>query len=96
MSRDEIRERVTRVLVRLAPEFDLATLVPEASLRKQLAADSMDVLNFVTALYDELSVDIPERDYPKIDTLDGCVDYLVAAVAARETKARAGSDRRTP
>ena len=28
-----------------------------------------------------LHVDIPEVDYPKLATLDGCVDYLAAAGA---------------
>ena len=50
-----------------------------------LAADSMDVLNLVVAIHDELGVDIPEADYGKIDTLDGCLDYLAAAIAARES-----------
>lgn len=42
----------------------------------------MDVLNFVVAIHDELGVDIPEEDYPRIDTLDDCLDYLGAAIAA--------------
>ena len=41
----------------------------------------MDLLNFVIALHDTLRVEIPEADYPKLSTLDGCVDYLAAAAA---------------
>jgi acyl carrier protein len=48
----------------------------------------MDVLNFVVALAEAFDVEIPEQDYAKIDTLDGCLDYLAAALARRE---RAGS-----
>jgi acyl carrier protein len=86
MTRDEIRERVNAVLRRLAPDFDFETLDPHASLRASLAADSMDVLNFVVALHEELGVGIPERDYPKVDTLNDCVDYVVAAIAAGAAK----------
>jgi acyl carrier protein len=43
----------------------------------------MDVLNLVVAVHDELGVDIPEADYGKIDTLDGFLDYLAAAIAVR-------------
>ena len=82
MTREEISKTVTDILRRLAPDFDFAALKPDASLRKALAADSMDMLNFVVALHDELGVDIPEEDYPKIDTLGECVDYLAAAIAA--------------
>jgi acyl carrier protein len=80
MTRKEIRARVERVLLRLVPEFDLNALRPDASLREALAADSMDVLNFVTALHSEFGVDIPELDYRKVDTLDGCVDYVATAL----------------
>jgi len=84
MTREKIREALKAVLRRLVPDVDFDALAPEASLREQLAADSMDLLNFVVALHDELGVDVPEQDYRKIDTLDGCVEYLAAAIAARE------------
>jgi acyl carrier protein len=41
----------------------------------------MDFLNLVTALYDETGIDVPERDYPLIATIDGFVTYLTAASA---------------
>jgi acyl carrier protein len=85
MTRRELRAKLTGILRRFLPDFDATTLAPDASLRKTLAADSMDVLNLVVAIHDELGVDIPEADYGKIDTLDGCLDYLAAAIAARHS-----------
>jgi acyl carrier protein len=38
----------------------------------------MDFLNFVVALHKQLGVDIPEKDYAKLATLEGCVGYLAA------------------
>jgi acyl carrier protein len=86
MTREEIRERVKDILRGLAPDCDLDALRPDASLREALAADSMDVLNFVVALHDELGVEIPERDYGRIDSLDDCVGYVAAALAACEAR----------
>lgn len=86
MTREEIRAKVKDILQRLAPDVDLQTLESDVSLRKALTADSMDVLNFVVALRGELGVDVPEQDYGKIDTLDDCVGYLAARIAARATK----------
>jgi len=80
MTRDETRAAVLRVLGEIAPEADLAALAPESGLRDQLDLDSMDVLNFVVGLHGALGVEIPEQDYPKLATLDGCVDYLAAAL----------------
>ena len=38
----------------------------------------MDFLNFVIALDEATGVEIPERDYAQLATLDGCVRYLEA------------------
>ena len=81
MTRDQIRATVLRTLGEIAPEADLSTLKSDVSFRDQLDVDSMDLLNFVIALHAALHVDIPEVDYPKLATLDGCVDYLAEAGA---------------
>jgi hypothetical protein len=36
----------------------------------------MDFLNFVIGLHEATKVEIPEADYGKLDTLDGCAAYL--------------------
>ena len=76
MTRDELRTAVLRVLGEIAPEADLAALKPDVGFREQLDLDSMDFLNFVVALHETLRVDIPEVDYPKYASLDGCLDQL--------------------
>lgn len=81
MTPTEIRTTVLRLLGNIAPEADLTQLKPDLSFREQLDIDSMDYLNFVVALHKELGVEIPERDYPQLATLDGCVAYLAAAGA---------------
>ena len=76
MTPDTIRATVLRVLGEIAPEADPAALKPDVAFRDQLDLDSMDVLNFVVGLHGALGVEIPEADYPKLATLDGCVEYL--------------------
>ena len=41
----------------------------------------VDFLNFAIGLSEELGVDVPEADYSKLYTLDGCVDYLLTATS---------------
>ena len=79
----DVRERVLRVLGRIAPEADLAALDPRADLREQLDIDSMDFLNFAIGLHREFGIDVPEADYPRLRTLDGCVAWLAARAAGR-------------
>ena len=78
MSSLEVRAIVQEDLGNIAPEMDLGAVDPSADLREALDIDSMDFLNFVTAMHQRLGVDVPEIDYPKLATLDGAVAYLEA------------------
>lgn len=78
MTKQEIKETVLRVLGQIAPEADLSQLKPNLRIRDQMDIDSMDLLNWVIGMHKELKVDIPETDYPKLATLDGCIEYLAA------------------
>lgn len=78
MSPDETRALLARLLHRVAPEVDLAEIDPAAPLQEAAELDSMDFLNVVTALYDETGIEVPERDYPLIATVDGFVAYVTA------------------
>jgi acyl carrier protein len=78
----EIRALVLRSLREVAPEVDPRQVAPGVDLREQLEIDSMDFLNFVIGLHQATGADIPEADYPKLQTLDACVAYLAAKLAA--------------
>jgi acyl carrier protein len=79
VNQDEIRATVLRLLGNVAPEADLQSLRGDDVLRDTIDLDSMDFLSFLTAVSEELSVEIPESDYGALATLDGCVAYLAAA-----------------
>jgi acyl carrier protein len=71
-----IRTVVLNALGRIAPEADLAALDPNEDIREQLDVDSVDFLNFVLAIDQDLGIEVPEVDYRKLRTLDGCIAYL--------------------
>ena len=76
MSDIDIKKVIEEELGNIAPEADLTTVDPKADLREALDVDSMDFLNFITAIHQRLGIDIPELDYPKLVTLNGAVTYL--------------------
>ena len=78
MNENEITDRVVDALLEIAPETDLRALDPAVSFRDQFEIDSVDYLNFVLALEKKLGTRIPEVDYPKLSSLNGCVAYLTA------------------
>jgi acyl carrier protein len=73
---DQIRTTVLQLLGEIAPEADLTALRPDVSFRDQLDIDAMDFLNFVIMIHKTFAVEIPEADYPKYATLNGCVEQL--------------------
>jgi acyl carrier protein len=76
MNEDQIRATVLRILGEIAPEADPATIRPDVDFRDQLDLDSMDLLNFVIAVDEELGIDIPESDYGRLGSLDAFVEYV--------------------
>lgn len=82
MSDIDVRKAVEEELGNIAPEIDFATVDPAADLREAIDIDSMDFLNFITAIHHRLGVDIPEVDYPKLVTLDGAVAYIESKLAS--------------
>ena len=76
MSDIDIRKVLQEELNNIAPEVDMMTVDPTADLREAIDIDSMDFLNFITAIHHRLNIDIPDIDYPKLVTLDGAVKYL--------------------
>jgi acyl carrier protein len=77
------RTHVLAALATVAPEVDGTTLAGDRPLRAQMDIDSVDYLHFLIALQHATGVDIPERDYAQVATLDGLLAYLDARGASR-------------
>jgi acyl carrier protein len=81
----DIRKVLQEELNNIAPEIDMASVDPTADLREAIDIDSMDFLNFITAVHHRLGIDIPEIDYPKLFTLDGAIAYIAARLRSSKT-----------
>ena len=86
MSDIDIRKVVNEELNNIAPEVDMASVDSAADLREVIDIDSMDFLNFITAIHRRLGIDIPEIDYPKLVTLAGTVAYIEAKLRSSKSK----------
>jgi acyl carrier protein len=83
MTHEQLRDVVLHLLREIAPEAELRNLSPDDRLCDALQLDALDFLNFVIAVHETLRVDVPERDYPQVATLGGCIDYLARARGER-------------
>lgn len=79
MNDDDARTLLRTTLHQIAPEADLDDVGPDETLQEALDLDSIDVLNLVVGLHEATGIEIPERDYPRLTTVEGCVAYLVEA-----------------
>ncbi|HET6504917.1 MAG TPA: phosphopantetheine-binding protein [Amycolatopsis sp.] len=59
-----------------ASEGELNSLGPDENLREALELDSIDFLSFVEHLSTVTGHRIEEDDYPRLSTLNSCVDFL--------------------
>lgn len=76
MNEERLRKIIVDALVEVAPDVDPAALDPRAEFRAQFDFDSMDTLNFVTALHRSLGVDVPESDYARLASVEEALAYL--------------------
>jgi len=74
----EMQARVVEIIRTVAPEVEPAELRSDRALRDQIDLDSMDWLRVIVGVHEKLHVDIPEKDYAKLRTLDDWSAYLAA------------------
>lgn len=76
MNHANLERKVREALYAVAPDLEGEPLDPQRRYRDQFEFDSMDFLHFVTELHRLTGAEIPESDYPKVETLAGAVEYL--------------------
>jgi len=81
MKEVEIKETIFAGLAEIAPEVDCEDLAADENLREELDIDSYDFLSLLIGLNESLGVEIPEKDYEKLVTLNDLVAYLAARLS---------------
>lgn len=76
MKEQDARQAVQAAISQVAPDVEPDDLEGRARLRQDLELDSLDFLHLVETIAKTTGVDIPERDYPAVATVDGLVNYL--------------------
>ncbi|MER5846403.1 acyl carrier protein [Streptomyces sp. NPDC002012] len=78
MTRDEALALIKQVLTDVVPGADLDAFSPDENFRNSLEMDSLDFLNFIEALSGRTGLPLPETDYPSLNTLNACADYVAS------------------
>jgi acyl carrier protein len=59
-------------------EVDESEIVPEASFADDFNADSLDLIELITAVEDTFKIEIPDEDAEKIQTVQDAINYVEA------------------
>ena len=68
-------EKVQAILARQL-RVDPAKVVPEAQIKKDLGADSLDILQLLMRIEDRYGIVIPDRALATFETVGDVVSYL--------------------
>ncbi len=79
----DISAIILDIISSIAPDEDLSNIKPEVRLREQIDLDSMDFLDIVMELRKRHGIEVPEEDYPKLASLNSCVEYLGPKMAGK-------------
>ena len=58
-------------------------VVPEAKFIDDLGADSLDIVELIMALEDEYSIEIPDEDAEKMETVGDAIRYIDDRLAGK-------------
>jgi acyl carrier protein len=72
----EVRTKVLDIIADIALDDDVTGINDNLALREQLDLDSMDFLDIVMELKKRHKIEVPQEDYPRLATMQSCVDYL--------------------
>ena len=86
MTKDECKKLVLDIIADIAPDEDLGNVKPDVRLRDQLQLDSMDFLDIVMELRKRHGIEVPEKDYQQLASLDSCAEYLTPKFNAAASK----------
>ncbi|MFD1411956.1 acyl carrier protein [Lapidilactobacillus gannanensis] len=77
MTKEEILQKISQLI---AGRFEVApeSITASTNIKSDLAADSIDLVEFVLELEDTFGGEIPDDDAEKLETVGDAVDYVFA------------------
>jgi acyl carrier protein len=80
MNKDQIKNTIIEQILIIAPDVEDEFIPSDKNLQISLEIDSFDFLRLLTAMNEQLGVEVPEADYGKVDTLNRMADYFAKRI----------------
>lgn len=69
-------EEVQKILAKQLRIADMSTITPESRIKKDLGADSVDILQLLMKIEDDYGIMIPDEELATFETVGDVVGYL--------------------
>lgn len=76
---EEMKEIVAQIV-----HVDKSVLTRESSLRKDIKADSLDIVQAMVAVEDKFDIEIPDEEAQKFQNFGDFINYVERRVAEKE------------
>ncbi len=76
MNKEDIKKTIIKEIVNIAPDIEEDEIEENENIQESLEIDSFDFLKILTALNEDLGVEVPESDYDKVKTVNKMVEYF--------------------
>jgi len=76
MNKEDIKKTIIKEIVNIAPDIEEDEIEENENIQESLEIDSFDFLKILTALNEDLGVEVPESDYDKVKTVNKMAEYF--------------------
>lgn len=76
MNKEYIKKIIINQIFIIAPDLEDEVIPPDENLQSSLEIDSFDFLKLLTAMNEQVGIEVPESDYGKVDTLNRMAEYF--------------------
>ncbi len=73
-----VEEKIKKIIADKL-SVDISEVVPEASFVDDLGADSLDLVELIMSMEEELDIEISDEDAEKLVTVKDAIDFVTAA-----------------
>ncbi|ADN08609.1 acyl carrier protein [Sulfurimonas autotrophica] len=80
MNIEDIKKVIIKEILNIAPDVEEDEIEGDENIQESLEIDSFDFLKILTALNEDLGVEVPESDYDKVETLNKMAEYFAQRV----------------
>lgn len=78
MNKEEIKSAIIKNILDIAPDIEESEIEANENIQSSLEIDSFDFLKILTAMNEQVGVEVPESDYAKVASLESMAEYFLA------------------